>query len=209
MGYCVCLFAERRRHKRRTAMEGYSPEDRELLREMRRVRRRLKEKRLLWGLIGWAFLSAAVGLILQSWLFTLTVAHGPGMGDTLPSGSVALVQRIREGHSPARGNVILFEYGDSWAIKRVAAVGGDEVDQDENGQLTVNGTAIAGCSAMWTEELPEMPFIVSEGEYFVLGDRYDLSVDSRSPAFGTVKEGDVVGTAKYIIWPAYRIGEIK
>ena len=90
-------------------MEGYSPEDRELLREMRRVRRRLKAKRLLWGLIGWAFLSAVAGCVLQYWQFTLAVAHGPGMGNTAPSGSVLLIQRQQEGNSPVQGDVILFE----------------------------------------------------------------------------------------------------
>ena len=190
-------------------MEGYSPEDRELLREMRRVRRRLKAKRLLWGLIGWAYLSAVAGFVLQYWQFTLAVAHGPGMGNTAPSGSVLLIQRQQEGNSPVQGDVILFELEDSWEIKRVAAVGGDEVDQDEDGQLTVNGTTISGCDMLWMADLPERPFIVPEGECFVLGDRYELSVDSRSPAFGTVQEGSVVGTAKYIIWPVYRIGEIR
>ena len=190
-------------------MEGYSPEDRELMREMRRVRRHLKAKRLLWGLIGWAFLSAVIGLILQYWQFTFAVAHGPGMGEAVPSGSVALIQRLREGHSPGKGDVILFELEDSWKIMRVAAVSGDEVDQDEDGMLTVNGTILPGYDAPWSADLPEQPFIIPEGEYFVVGDRYSLSIDSRSPAFGTVQEGSVVGTAKYIIWPVYRIGEIR
>ena len=190
-------------------MEGYIPEDRELLREMRRVRRNLKFKRLLWGMIIWAFLAGAAGWVLLNWFFTLAVANGPGMGQTIPGSSVVLFQRLREGQTPSRGDVILFAREDTWDIKRVAAVGGDKVDQDENGRLTVNGRAVSGYNALWSADLPEQPFIVPTGEYFVLGDRYSVSVDSRSQAFGTVEEGSVTGTAKYIIWPAYRIGEIK
>ncbi len=190
-------------------MEGYTPEDRELLREMRRVRRHLKGKRLWWGLIIWAFLSAIVGFILLNRFFTLAVAHGPGMGETAPAESVVLFQRLREGQKPAYGDVILIEHEESLDIKRVAAAGGDEVGQDEHGQLTVNGVAIPGYDAPWTADLPEQPFVVPEGEYFVLGDRYDLSVDSRSQMFGTVPEDSVVGTATYIIWPAYRIGAVR
>ena len=48
-----------------------------------------------------------------------------------------------------------------------------------------------------------------EGEYFVLGEWYALSVESRSQMFGTVPEDSVVGTATYIIWPAYRIGAVR
>ena len=190
-------------------MEGYAPDDRELMREMRRTRRSQKVKRLLWGLFIWAFLSAAVGIFLMYQFFTLATVHGPGMGETAPSGSVLLVRRAREGQPPARGDVVLIAREESWEIKRVAAVGGDAVDQDENGCLTINGTAIAGYNAPWSAELPEQPFTVPEGEYFVLGDRYGLSVDSRSPVFGTVRGENVVGTAKYILWPAYRIGEIR
>ena len=190
-------------------MEGYAPDDRELMREMRRTRRSQKVKRLLWGLFIWAFLSAAVGIFLMYQFFTLAVVHGPGMGEAAPSGSVLLVRRAREGQPAARGDVILIAREESWEIKRVAAVGGDAVDRDENGCLTINGTAIAGCSAPSWAELPEQPFIVPEGEFFVLGDRYSLSIDSRSPAFGTVRGENVVGTAKYILWPVYRIGEIR
>jgi signal peptidase I len=190
-------------------MEGYLPEDRELQREMRRVRRNLKGKRLLWGFIIWAFLSAMIGLLLMYQFFTVAVAHGPGMGDTAPSGSVVIFRRARAGQEFARGDVILIEREDGWEIKRVAAVSGDEVDQDQDGRLTVNGTAVAGYTALWSAELPEQPFTVPEGEYFVLGDRYDLSVDSRSPDFGTVTGESVVGTARYIVWPVYRIGEVR
>ena len=205
----MCGIRNEGAKKRRKRMEGYTPEDRELLREMRRVRRVQKGKRLLVGAIVWALIAAATGAFLMYRYFTLAVAHGPGMGDAVPSGSVVLAQRTKTGEGIARGDVILFGREDAWEIKRVAAVGGDEVDQNENGQLTVNGTAVAGYTALRSAQLPEQPFVVPEGEYFVLGDRLDLSVDSRSTAFGTVQEENVVGIAKYIIWPAYRIGGIR
>ena len=189
-------------------MEGYTPEDRELLREMWRVRRSQKGKRLLWSLIVWGILAVAAGWFAFSRYFVLAVAQGPAMGDALPGGSVVLFQKYQDGETPQRGDVILFGRERGWEIKRVAAVGGDEIDQEENGQLTVNGAAIAGCLTGWAEETPERPFTVAEGELFVLGDRYALSVDSRDAEFGSVELDSVVGAAKYLIWPAYRIGEV-
>lgn len=190
-------------------MEGYTPEDREVLREMRRVRRNQKGKRLLLGLILWSIAAAAAGWFLMSQYFTLAVAHGPGMGETAPSGSVMLIERFRQGSAPARGDVILFGREKDWELKRVAAVGGDQVGQDENGCLTVNGAAVSGYDAPWTADLQEPVFTVPEGEYFVLGDRSSLSIDSRSPDFGTVDGENVIGAARFILWPAYRIGEVK
>ena len=42
-------------------MEIYHPKDEELLREMKRVRRVLKRKRLLWGLLIFVVLGAVFG----------------------------------------------------------------------------------------------------------------------------------------------------
>ncbi|MBR3017585.1 MAG: signal peptidase I [Clostridia bacterium] len=176
-------------------MEGYTPEDRELLREMRRVRRVKKGKRLLIGLLIWGFLAAAAGWIILNRYCALVVANGPGMGPAVPAGSVVLAFQPQAGKGLKMGDVILFGREDAWEIKRVAAVGGDEVDQDENGQLTVNGTVVDGCSASGAADMIELPFTVPEGEYFVLGDRYALSVDSRSAAFGTVELPSVAGVA--------------
>ena len=189
-------------------MEGYTPEDRELLREMRRVRRNVKGKRLLWSLIVWFLIAAAAGWFLIGRYCAVAIAHGPGMGTAVPAGSVVLAFRPQTGVNPARGDVIVFRRDSALEIMRLAAVGGDELGRDENGRLTVNGEAL-GSGAAWTKDAPETPFTVPEGEYFVLGDRWDLSVDSRSAAFGTVEKDSVVGTVKYLIWPAYRLGEIK
>ena len=45
-------------------MEIYHPRDEELLREMRRVRRAAKRRRLIWGLVIWLVLSIAAGIFL-------------------------------------------------------------------------------------------------------------------------------------------------
>lgn len=193
-------------------MEGYTPEDRELLREMRRVRRRLKGKRLLWSLIIWALIAAAAGWFLMSRYCMLAVANGPDMGMAVPAGSTVLVFRLQpdeNGEGPAQGDVIVFERDGVLEIKRVAAMGGDEMGRGEDGQLTVNGETVSGISALWPQDAPELPFTVPEGEYFVVTDRDGLSADSRSAAFGTVEKDSVAGIAKYVIWPAFRIGEIK
>ena len=190
-------------------MEGYTPEDRELLREMRRVRRVKKSKRLLWELLTWGVLAALTGWILMTRFCAMAVSRGPAMGPAVPAGSVVVALRPWGEARPRRGDVILFGRENAWEIKRVAAVGGDELDRDESGQLTVNGEAVAGCMMSGGAEEIELPFTVPEGEYFVLGDRYGLSVDSRSAAFGTVDSANVAGVAKYIVWPAYRIGEIE
>ena len=48
------------------------------------------------------------------------------------------------------------------------------------------------------------PFIVPEGQLFVLCDDRENVLDSRSSRFGLVKEADVLGLARLVIWPVHR-----
>ena len=90
-------------------MEIYRPRDEELLREMRRVRRAAKRKRLIWGLVIWLVLSIAAGIFLFSRFYLLAVVKGPAMGDTLPAGSLVLVRRMENNTTYKAGDVLLYE----------------------------------------------------------------------------------------------------
>jgi len=90
-------------------MEIYRPRDEELLREMRRVRRAAKRKRLIWGLVIWLVLSIAAGIFLFNRFYLLAVVQGPAMGDTLPSGSLVLVRRMENDTTYTAGDVLLYE----------------------------------------------------------------------------------------------------
>lgn len=90
-------------------MEIYHPKDEELLREMRRVRRSAKRKRLIWGFVIWLLLSIAAGIILFNRFYMLSVVQGPAMGDTLPAGSLVLVRRAEQGKSYEAGDILLYE----------------------------------------------------------------------------------------------------
>lgn len=58
------------------------------------------------------------------------------------------------------------------------------------------------------EQLDDMdyPLTVPEGELFVLCDDRENALDSRSSRFGLVKEANVLGLARLVIWPAHRVG---
>ena len=89
-------------------MEIYHPRDEELLREMRRVRRSDRRKRLLWGLSILLVLSIATGLFVFHRYFELAVMHGPAMGDTIPSDSLVLIRKAEAGKNYASGDIILY-----------------------------------------------------------------------------------------------------
>lgn len=190
-------------------MELYRPTEEEVLREMRRVRRKNKRRRLAWGLLIWFTLAAASGWYVFNRFYTLAVVEGAGMNSTLLSGSVVLCRRTH-GARPRVGDVILFEHGSGWQFKRVAAVGGDSVALSQNGRLWINGKAISGFKSGFSgydAQLALQPITVPEDAFFVLGDEFELSVDSRSADYGYVKAEDILGVAEYTVWPLFRAGK--
>ena len=90
-------------------MEIYHPRDDELLREMRRVRRADRRRRLTWGLAVLLILAVATGWFLFNRFFQLAVIHGPAMGDTLPEGALVLVRKSEPGRTYVSGDIIVFE----------------------------------------------------------------------------------------------------
>ena len=90
-------------------MEIYHPRDEELLREMRRVRRSDRRKRLSIGLSILLILSIAAGLFVFHRYYQLAVMRGPAMGGTLPDGAMVLVRRLETGKTYEAGDILLFE----------------------------------------------------------------------------------------------------
>jgi len=101
-------------------------------------------------------------------------------------------------------------------IKRVVGVGGDNVACcDEEGRLTVNGTALDE-TYLAPGSIPhtiEFETTVPDGYLWVMGDNRSHSGDSRmhqgDPGGGAVSEERVVGIAFVRVWPLDRMGILK
>lgn len=93
-------------------------------------------------------------------------------------------------------------------IKRVIGIGGDTVVCcDDDGRITVNGTAIEEPYVKSQEATAHITFEVTVGpdRIFVMGDNRARSADSRyhlsDPGQGTIPVELVVGRAVVIAWP--------
>lgn len=185
----------------------YPLTDDALKREMRRLRRAERRKRLVAGTVIIAMAALCAGAYLAQRKYMLVIVRGNSMNNTLASGSVVLCER---NVPPERGTLTLFDYEQALLIKRVIALGGDEVIVSEDG-VTVNGAALAEDYAIpGGERLGDMeyPLTVPEGGMFVMGDYRAMSVDSRSSTFGVIDSRTSLGRPVFVLWPLFRLGAL-
>jgi signal peptidase I len=111
---------------------------------------------------------------------------------------------------PKRGDVIVFKYPEDETkdfIKRVIGMPGDTI-MIEDKRVSVNGQALKEPYVIHQDPLTLPrgsqprdylgPIVVPEGDYFVMGDNRDQSLDSRY--WGFVKTDKIEGRAFRIYW---------
>ncbi|WP_329023748.1 signal peptidase I [Streptomyces sp. NBC_00690] len=132
------------------------------------------------------------------------------MAPTVEIGDRVLAQRI-DGDEVRRGDIVVFRdagWGDLPMVKRVVAVGGDEVACCSDGRkLTVNGVPIE--EPYLPDAVPASPgnftAKVPAGQLFLLGDERIGSLDSRThledPGQGSVARSAVEARLDAVAWP--------
>ncbi len=107
-----------------------------------------------------------------------------------------------------RGDIVVITQPNSLnepLIKRVIAVGGDELDIDfAAGTVYVNGEALDEpyiAEATRRQFDVAFPLTVPEGFLFVMGDNRNNSLDSRSSTIGFIDERYVLGVAEFRFFP--------
>lgn len=139
-----------------------------------------------------------------------TVPTG-SMTPTVDAGDKILAQRI-DGSEVRRGDIVVFSdplWGDAPMLKRVVAVGGDEVACcDKQGRLTVDGRPVEEPYRLNTGD-PASPMsfsaTVPRGNLFMMGDNRATSEDSRlrldDAGNGSVPRDAVVARVDGVVWP--------
>ena len=103
-----------------------------------------------------------------------------------------------------RFDIVVVDEGSEYIIKRVIGLPGEEVSC-EDGKLFVNGKEIKDSYGIGLTD--DFVFEVPKGEYFVLGDNRENSMDSRY--FGSFKKEDILGKTKLVLFPLDRFGDKK
>lgn len=179
----------------------------QLKKELERERARQRRRRsLARTAVLLAVLAAVVALAV--YLFPVLSVRSDAMAPALESGDIALAFRS---DACGKGGIAVFEDDGKVLIRRVIAQGGDVVDMDEDGTISVNGErlnesylperAVGTCDIV-------LPYSVPDGTYFVLGDHRQEAIDSRCSEMGCIREAAILGRVWLRIWPLQRIAPV-
>lgn len=173
----------------------------ELQAELKRERYKRRFRRLLHSTINALIVVAAVAALVATLVLPVLQIAGTSMEPGLSDGDIVLLVKKKDLET---GDLCAFYYSNKILIKRVIATPGDYIWVESDGTVFLNGEpldepyvsekALGECDV-------EFPYQVPENAYFVMGDKRETSIDSRSSIIGCVTEDQLVGKIFCKIWP--------
>ncbi|HMO55399.1 MAG TPA: signal peptidase I, partial [Tepidiformaceae bacterium] len=130
------------------------------------------------------------------------------LSDFLPFISAGDSPKRHVFHGPERGDIIVMKdprNPETDLIKRVIGLPGETIEI-VNGKVYINDFLLEEpyITRPWSDNKAKI--LIPAGEYFVMGDNRDNSLDSRSSQVGLVPEDLIIGKAMLSYWPRSRFG---
>lgn len=172
-----------------------------LQKELKRERYRRRFRKLLRSTVNALIVVAAVAALVATLILPVLQIAGTSMEPNLNDGDIVLLVKKKNLQT---GDLCAFYYSNKILIKRVIATPGDYIWIESDGTVFLNGNpldepyisekALGECDV-------EFPYQVPENCYFVMGDKRETSIDSRSSVIGCIPEDQIVGKIFCRFWP--------
>ncbi len=165
-----------------------------------------RKRAAVQGVMLFLIAAAAIAMFAISFHLPVLQIYGTAMEPALDPGDMVLCAETRKYE---RGDLVAFKVDNKLIVRRVVGLGGEEIDIDENGVVSVNGTPIDEPYAQAKDQGKsniKYPYTVPPGHLFVLSDKRDNVVDSRNTAVGCIDPSVAEGRLIFRMWPAPRIG---
>ena len=143
---------------------------------------------------------AAIAVLISVLFLPVIQVSGSSMEPTLCDGDILVLVKTGKFET---GELCCFSWQNKLLLKRVIGKEGDYIDIDEYGNVSVNNIPIdepyVTDKSLGICDIT-FPYQVPEGTIFVLGDKRDKSVDSRSTTIGCISKDQIIGKVLFKVW---------
>lgn len=157
----------------------------------------------------------AIIFFIARYLLMISTVDGFSMFPTLLNGEQVLVDKgIYKRKEPERFDIVVFSFAAAdtgYYIKRIIGLPGERIRIDDNGVIYINDKPLEeeyGSEQILEPGRARSEILLSDDEYFVLGDNRAHSEDSRYSLVGNIKRDTFLGKATLRIWPLSKYGYI-
>ena len=177
--------------------------------ERRRIKYHETYRKSLRGTVYALVIVAAIAVLISFLLLPILQISGDSMNPTLCNGEIIIMFKTNRFET---GDLCSFSWNNKTLIKRIIAGPGDWIKIDEEGVAYINGEVLDEpyVSGMSLGDCDlDFPYQVPEKSYFVMGDKRDVSIDSRNTVIGSVHEDQSIGKVWFRIYPFNKIGIVR
>lgn len=157
-----------------------------------------------------AFISLAIIIPVRYFLIQPFYVKGASMEPSFHDNEYLIINEIGyRVNEPKRGDIVVFKYPKDptqYFIKRIIALPGERIVIKDGDVRIYNAQKPDGAVLDESEYLlpgvktgGETDLTLEKGEYFVMGDNRDFSMDSRM--FGSIETKSIIGKAMLRGWP--------
>lgn len=172
----------------------------ELKAEQQRIKKQGKYIKTLKSTLAVLIVVAAVAVLISVLFLPVIQVSGSSMEPTLCDGDILVLVKTGKFET---GELCCFSWQNKLLLKRVIGKEGDYIDIDEYGNVSVNNIPIdepyVTDKSLGICDIT-FPYQVPEGTIFVLGDKRDKSVDSRSTTIGCISKDQIIGKVLFKVW---------
>lgn len=142
---------------------------------------------------------AAIFVCMFTFVLGIHISHGNRMHPFIMDGDLVVTYKLDTYHI---GDAVVYKNPETGkkAISRIVAIGKNEIQITQIGELIINGIVPEENVFYPTKKLGDsgilFPYQMSEGGYFLLDDYRSIGRDSR--LFGEVQEGELLGKIVYV-----------
>ena len=161
---------------------------------------RARFKKILLSTLAVLTVVAAIAVLISMLFLPVIQVSGDSMQPNLSDGDIILLVKTKKFSA---GDICCVSWQNKLLLKRVIGLPGDSISIDAEGNVFVNGEMIDEPyvkNKCLGECDIEFPYIVPDNKLFIMGDRRDTSVDSRSSVIGCVDYDQMVGKKLFRVW---------